>query len=627
MHRSSFFVAGALLVSSVSAFAQTAPATPVTIVVEDFESGTGNWTRNDKNRVGLSDIVATSPGGFGKSKGGALLTFKSGTAAWASLSRAVDGQAWSDAGAQTLNFAISATDEKVGVDLQLRAKVNGEDVAFKLPRPVRLDIQKWRQVAIPLSDFKGPKGEAIAPRLSSVYLLQFQQTGNWSSRFFSIDDIQIKGTGRPLVQPTPTPAPRATVAPSATPVGSPSDATIQVDFLKPGSQIRAASNVSIGAPFDARTQVVLDSNTKFREAIATLAPRWIRLDAGALVDIADSSKPTFSLTRLVASAERARALKAQVLVSVPNAAEWGLDEAGYASLCTQAARALRTQNVRAWELATASNDVNDATALSFYNAGYAALKTVSKTYLVGGSGASTASATGVSSLLRGARGLDFLAVHFYGTPDGTGDDTMTLGAARTVTSLKTAAGLLDKSRFRRSALFVTEASFAGMSNAGTIPDDPRLTQMISGAWWGQFLSSGSRLADQIFTPDASTPEWGLLDATSSAYPAYYASWMWNTYFPAGATRVTATSNKDAVTVVAANTATAHNVYLVNMTDAPQTAQLAIRGFAVLRQARIRIFDDPRQTPRFDDLPKSPFQTIKLAPYAVAVVQFIEPPKK
>ncbi len=613
-----FLLAASLLGLSSSAFAQN----PTTIVVDNFENGVSSWTRNDKNRVGLSDIVATAPGAFGKSKGAALLTFKSGNTAWASVSRAVDGQAWSDAGVQTLNFALSGGGETSGVILQLRGKINGQDATFSLPRPVRLDIQKWRQVAVPLTDFKGPRGETIAPRLSSVYLLQFQQAGTWDSRFFSIDDIEIKGTGRPLVVPTPTPAPAPTRVPSSS-----GDVTVQADFLKTSGQIRAAANVSLGAPFDARTQVVLDANPAFRGALGVLAPRWIRLDAGALVDINDSSQPSFNFERLVASSARARGLKAQVLVSLPNAAEWGLDERGYASLCAGAARALRGQNVRAWELATSSSDLNDATSLGFYNAGYASLKAISKTFLVGGSGAFAGETSAIGSLLRGARGLDFLSVRFFGSADGSGSDAEVLASARSVSGLKTVAGLLDKSRFRRAALFVSEANVAGSPSAGSVPEDPRMTQMFAGAWWGQFLASGSRLADQIFTSDATSPEQGLLDAGSKAYPAYYATWMWNTFFPSGSARVNTTSSSDAVFSVAANTKTAHNVWLINTTDAPQNVQLGIRGFPVLRSARLRIFDDPRQSVRFQDLPKSPFQTVALAPYAIAVVQFIEPPKK
>ena len=606
------------------AFYSSALAQPVTIVVDNFESGVAAWSHNDKNRQGLSDIVATAPGAGGTSKGSALLTFKSGKDAWASVSRAVDGKAWSEAGAQTLKFAINSGGDLPGVLLQLRGKIGGQDAAFSLPRPIRLDKQNWRQVAIPLTDFKGPRGESLAPRMNSVYLLQFQQAGTWNSRFFSIDDIQVQGTGRPYAPPTPVATPRP--APTA-PVARKGDVTVQADFLQTSGQIRASGNVSISAPFDARTQVALESNPTFRGALGTLSPRWIRLDAGALVDINDSSGPTFSFARLIASTRRAQGLKAQVLVSLPNAPEWGLDERGYASLCVQAARALRAQNVRAWELDTSSSDLNDETALSFYNAGYGALKGISRNFFVGGTGVGAGNASAVLSILRGARGMDFLAVRFFAATNGNTSDAALLDSARSVSDLKTAAGLLDKSRFRRSALFVTEANIAGVGAGGSAPDDPRLTQMIAGAWWGQFLASGSRLADQIFGSDATNPEWGLLDASSKAYPAYYATWMWNTFFPTSSTRVNATSSSDAVFAVAANTPSAHNMMLVNTTSAAQNVQIGIRGFPVLRQARLRLFDDPRETVKFQDLPKSPFQTVRLAPYAVAVVQFIEPPKK
>jgi hypothetical protein len=604
-------------------------AQPVTLTIDNFESGAANWTRNDKNRLGLSDIVTPQTGAPGivpPSKVAALVAFKSGKNEWASISRAVDGKEWRAVGAQTLKFWLNSSGDKSGVLLQLRGKIGGQDAAFSLPRPVRLDKKNWRQVAIPLTDFKGPRGELLAPRLSSVYLLQFQQVGTWDSRFFSIDDIQVQGTGRPLAPPTPVVTPRPAPVAAAL-VAADGDVTVQVDFLKTSGGIRASGNVSIAAPFDARTQVALESNPTFRGAIGVLTPRWVRLDAGALIDINDSSGPTFSFARLVASARRVQGLKAQVLVSLPNAPEWGLDERGYASLCVQAARALRAQNVRAWELDTSSSDLSDATALSFYNAGYGALKSVSRNFFVGGTGAISSDASSVSTLLRGARGLDFLAVRFFGSSNGSASDAALLDSARSVSDLKTAAGLLDKSRFRRAALFVSEAGIAGAGTGGNAPDDPRLTQMIAGAWWGQFLASGSRLADQIFGSDATNPEWGLLDASSNAYPAYYATWMWNTFFPSGSTRVSTTSSSEAIFVAAANTPTAHNVMLVNTTGAPQNVQIGIRGFPVLRQARLRLFDDPRETVKFQDLPKSPFQTVRLAPYAIAVVQFIEPPKK
>ena len=611
----------AILAFSAPAWAQT----PVSLIVDDFENGVSNWTRTDKNRVGLSDIQGTAPGAFAASKNKALLSFKSAQASWASLSRPIDGPQWSKNGAQTLKFWINGSGEKQGVILQLRAKWNGQDLTFGLPRPIRLDIQRWRQVAIPLSDFKGPKGETLAPRAAGLYLLQFQQSGTWSSRFFSLDDISIEGNGKPLVAPTPTPAP-----PKPTPVPAievPGETKISVDFRKIVGTIRASGNVSIGAPFDARAAQPLEGNAEFRAALGVLKPKFARLDAGTLVDLTDSSLPAFSYARLLATARRAKSLGATILVSLPNAPQWGLDERGYAALCAGAAKALTSVNARYFELAAWSDDLSDATALGFYNAAYGALKAQNRRFVVGGFGARAGDVGAQNALLKGARGLDFLAVSVSGVAGASTTDAVALKNAREIPTLKTSAGLLDKSRFRRAALFVTQANFALSPAPGEgISDDARQVAPIAGAWWGQFYASGSRLADQIFHSDAVNAPGGLLDGAAKAYPAYYGTWLWNTFFPSGSARVAATSSGETIFTSAANTATAHNLLLVNTTNEEQTAQISIRGFPVLRQARLRIFDDPRSSVKFSDLPKSPFQTIKLAPYAVAVVQFLEPPK-
>ena len=151
--------------------------------------------------------------------------------------------------------------------------------------------------------------------------------------------------------------------------------------------------------------------------------------------------------------------------------------------------------------------------------------------------------------------------------------------------------------------------------------------MVSAAWWASYLSSASRVADQVFHSNASTPEWGLLDEVSRAYPAYYAMWLWNTFIPSGSARVKADVSNNDILTLASNTSTAHNLLLINTTAEDKTAQISIRGFPILREARIRLYNDARAQPTLAALPKSPYQTIQLAPYAVAIVQFIEPPKK
>jgi hypothetical protein len=134
------------------------------LTVDNFE-GALSWTRNDKNKIGLSDIVKTSPGAVAGSANAALMTFKSGQNSWASLSRNVDGAAWARSGAGRLSFWLNGSGDTQGVALQLRGKVGQADVVFSLPYPVRLTETKWRQVVVPFSEFKGPKGEQLAPNL------------------------------------------------------------------------------------------------------------------------------------------------------------------------------------------------------------------------------------------------------------------------------------------------------------------------------------------------------------------------------------------------------------------------------------------------------------------------------
>jgi hypothetical protein len=108
--------------------------------------------------------------------------------------------------------------------------------------------------------------------------------------------------------------------------------------------------------------------------------------------------------------------------------------------------------------------------------------------------------------------------------------------------------------------------------------------------------------------------------------------MWNKFLPPGSTRVAATVRRGTaasndVIVVAANTATAHNVFIANTRDQNTTVKLSIRGFPILRAATLHVLDEPRVIRQSVALPKSPVQTIVLRPYSVAVVQFTEPPKR
>jgi hypothetical protein len=602
------------------------------LVLDDFENGVGKWATNDKtktasNPASLIEVLPTAGSPLvPASKGAGLFTFKAAQNSWASASIKVDGNAWAKIGARSLAFYLNAGGNTKGVEVLVRRATKSGDEAFRLPWPVRLDVKKWRKVVIPLTYFKSDRDKAsLSSRLGGVYLVQFVMRNSWDARFFTVDHVQIEGTGKPIVAGT-----GGSEAP-ATPATSTPVTNISVDYLRLQGKIRTGANVTVGAGTDPQdlSTYPLNESSEFRSAIRELKARFIRLDAAEYSDLLDSSRPAFDFTRLQNAVIATRAIGAQPLVTISLPAEWNLEASGYASFASQAARALNAPNVgpaNYFELATGMSTLGDAAVVAYYNAARAAIKRVRSTIKVGGVSASAGRTSTLRALLRGAAGLDFLMVQDFGTMAGNPTDKALLDAARGTTRIRTVAASLDASRFKNASLFVIANLNATRQPDQNVPSDPRTVQMISGAWWGTYLSNASRYADQVFHSNASIPEWGLLDEGVRAYPAYYTMWLWNTYAPDGSERVlTNVANSD-IYALGFNTPTAHNLILINTQPEERTAQISIRGFPVLRQARIRVYDDPRSQPTLVNLPKSPFQTIKLRPYAAAVVQFIEPPK-
>lgn len=626
-------------------FAQAQEAAPrSTIVVDDFENGVGSWTRNDKIKtenasmgVVLVDLIATkpSPGGLPGSKGAALFTFKDAKNSWASASIKTNGAEWAKIGAQRLTFWLNADGAQQGTQLVLRGRYNSgsgmKEESFIVP--VRLNARAWRRVSIPLAEIKNANGSLLS-RLHNIYLLQFVQSGNWDSRFFAVDQLQVEGNGVPLAPPKsrPAPAPKPNPAPAAAP-DSGNAIQVNIDFLKKQGRVRTGANISVGTivPRDAEeTRNPLLDNADFRRAVGTLRPRFVRLDAASLVELIDSLKPSFDYRRLAAAVRQVRAVGSEPLVAITNEPTWGLDERAYAAFCAGSARAINaglSKPVTYFELPTGGSTSNDASAAAYYNRGRAAIKAINPNLKVGGIGASAGRTSSLNALLSRAQGLDFLSLQLYGTTAGTPSSELLFRSAYELPTLRSAARLLDKSRFSRAPIYVTQGNLnSARGDSPQLPSDGRTVEMISAAWWSTFLGNSSRLADQVFHNDAVNPDWGLLDENARAYPAYYAMWMWNTYFPSGSERVQAVSANPQVVAFAVNSPTAHNVLIANTTDAEVTVKVGIRGFPVLRAARLRILEDPQKGVRFEDLPKSPYQTITLSRYAMAVLQFTEPPK-
>lgn len=600
------------------------------LVVDDFERGVVAWSLSDSTRRGtplLVGAVATSASNpfLPDSKSAGLFTFKAGTRASAVASRRVDGEKWAQLNAKLLTFYLSADGETRpgqtrGVDIVLRAHGANGDEAFRPPTdpetrrplPIKLDRPGWRRVVIPLSDFRSSRGPLTNDALRRVYALQFAQNGTWDSRFFSLDQIAVEGSSAPAAPPSPsTPSVPSAPKPDANAVA------VSADFKRVEGRIAASANPSLGRAQNqsgAPDSDVLE-NAAYRNALSALAPRFVRLDAGELCELTNSSAPDFDFSRLQSAAAQVKAIGALPFVAVTNPPAWALDARGYAIFARGCAAALNDNRTpaRYFELAPDS--------VTFYNAGRAALKAVSATYRVGGQGDALQEGASLRALLGGASGLEFLSVTDYGLlPDA--EVPTSIAETANASRLRATAQVLRASRYRDAALYVTRAN---LRPAGD--NDAALKELSAGAWWAMYLGNASRVANQVFHEDAANPDAGLLNSEGRAYPAFYAMYFWNTFFPAASARVRVTSARADVFATAVNTPTAHNLLLVNTSNRAQIAQVSIRGFPTLRAARMRLLDSATAQPRYVPLPKSPYQRIELPPYAVAVVQFIEGKKK
>ena len=207
--------------------------------------------------------------------------------------------------------------------------------------------------------------------------------------------------------------------------------------------------MTVGAQYpgpDGNSAQPLRDERDFRKAVKTLHPRFVRLDAGTMVDLLDSSRPAFDFARLQEAVSQVRSIGAEPLISVPAPPVWGLSENAYASFAAQTAQALRNPKaVIYFELTTGSLD--PTLAVAFYNRGYRAIKSVVKTARIGG--INTASVGTINALLKSAPGLDFLSIPFNGSNSGAPDDAVLLNATLTLPSVRSAAAALDGSKWKQ----------------------------------------------------------------------------------------------------------------------------------------------------------------------------------
>ncbi|MFP3903160.1 MAG: hypothetical protein ACLFWB_02840 [Armatimonadota bacterium] len=179
-----------------------AGAEPLVILLDGFEDGVGKWRTNDSTIAGTSEAAElcgmyvttdTPPRGGGAQA--ATIDFQPARGAWASVSIPIDGGAWANAEAGSLQMWVQGRGRDQTVDVILRAAVPRDDGPPQDRSYVqRLDINddEWRKVTLRFFGFKTQDDQVLTPGLlRHVYLLQFVKTGTWDALRFDVDDIRV----------------------------------------------------------------------------------------------------------------------------------------------------------------------------------------------------------------------------------------------------------------------------------------------------------------------------------------------------------------------------------------------------------------------------------------------------
>jgi hypothetical protein len=626
----------ALLACLGFAASPTLNSQPSTLLLDDFEQGVGKWLLNDHTKtttgqVNLSEI-ASSPAGApeGGGKRGATMTFKRSGEGWATVSLPVDGKKWKALRADRLSFWLRGDGSDNNVELMLRAvtPATATEAAQEMKFGVTLPLNnpQWHKLVLPLRQFQS-EGIAVSDKLEQVYLLQFLKRTKWDSLFFTVDQMQVEGVG--------SPTPNVTITPRPPMVGKRTNVT--VDF----SKTMGALLLTISANFEGDEARLSESG--FRDSLRNFGARFVRVNVAKFVKVdnqGDTSSWDFSALDRVVSALRDAAIEPFICLS-PHP-DWKLTEEQFLTLCSDVVERVNAnaeRKVNYWEILDeptfGSNAISIEQATNLFNQARQRIKEKDASLKVGGIALASAWQPHLAYFLRHAEGVDFLSFYFYGTHNGVTTDAELFAAAR-----RTVAGdvpnQISFSELRRTLtqmklsnlpVFITECNLNSLRTTEGESRDKRLMSPISAPWWMSLLKSADLHVNHVTIFNAGHESWGMLDTQGRAYPAYYALWLYSKFFPAGSALVSAQSDNSNVLTLSVNTATAHNLMLVNLSDKPAACRVTAKGLATLRQVRGRFLESDGRGIRFEEtMPISLTQDVPLSAYAVAVVQFIEPPK-
>ncbi len=587
-------------------------AQPAQVLVDDFEGGIGGWTLNDGlaaklGKATLPSIFAVSPGApDSRGAQAALVEFTAGQGTWASVSKAVSGEAWLAGGCTGLALRLRGDGSRRSVSLVLRsyAKTGTTTTDTSYVKELWLSTATWQNLYLPFASFRTKEGTPIdEDHLRAVKLLQFVKTGTWEAVRFTVDDLRAEAAAAP--QP-PAPAAEA----------------LLVDFDGLERTNRLSHGVCLGSGWARVLQEELFA-AQVKGALGALGRPTVRVKLSDFYLPGHLGLRSGELYRALAWVRSAGG-EPLLCLDAPLAARGVTPEAGwrdFGAFCADIASHRRAEaGTRAYEIGSepllSGQFRTIEAATDAYNALAAQILLADPLAAVGGMGFASPWDEQLAYFVRNARSLSFLSFHFYGahTPVA-GDDDLFEAACRaeardlphqlTPTQVRE---LLDTRPGSRVELWITECALSSAREASGESRDPRLRNHYGAAWATAFSLAAAADVDRVLWFKAYGNGWGLLNDDGSSTPALQALTQLTRALPPGAGMGSPTHFGRSLFVLPASAKGERYVIVANAATSA-TVTLSLSGTPAVQPTRLRRVDPATST---GFVPLTPSATQKLA---------------
>ena len=610
------------------------PAVPThRLLIEDFEQGIGRWFTNDDQVAGAVPanrcaIYAVQGGPSEEGKQCGRVEFQKATSGWASVSLPVDGRKWAQQGCSKLSMYLrgDGSGEPLRIVLRVQTTRPARDVAYS--QVIRLDSTSWEKFSFRSFGFEDSGRNILQPKdIQHIKLLQFAKNGGWGTFRFRVDDIAVEAEAAGPAIPQPDAhAPGKVVS-------------ISPDFGKPGVPALIQIGANLGSPPTILDTRDYDTSSWAYALLSDLAPCVVRLQ---LNDYFDPRHESYNLGLLRKHMDWVQRCNCRPLVclDVPRAAEdqeaqrkrlYALFVKTIGELVRGRAGSGPSRYYEIFDEPLVSTAFADAAhVVAAYNKLAELVLAADPEARVGGPGFSSAWQERIEAFLKGAKRLDFLSFHFYGT-----HNVLTESEALLESAYKTRSGdlprqlsfqqvkrLTKKLRRDRPEIFVTEFALSSARDDRDWCRDERASTGFGAAWLAATVLSGAPYVDKLIHYKLAPGGWGMISHDGMPDTAYWAAWLLRHYAPRGATHLQAFLLDDFTVAAAIKTRTAFNLIIAHAGIDPVELRVSPKNLPPLGEVRDRRISGADRQWKGAILPRTPIQDVLIESPGLVVLQYI-----